>query len=197
MDQIGLNVLNARCLETGILSRDNPPIDLAQCLRSWNRHKKFWSQSPEFLWICDSKKWETNLEHTESRIHKRVSTCQSTLICQLSLTQIFTGLPWELPEAAGSQEAGHGEVRHGRWRCFECCGSEGPVSSSLVLSWALDPGNGQTLAALGARPLTSQPGEGGVSGCAWRGEAGLGENWRPQPTQGQRQERAVKWISTK
>lgn len=118
-------------------------------------------------------------------------------LSQLSLTQIFTGLPWELPEAAGSQEAGHREVRHGRWRCFECCGSEGPVSSSLVLSWALDPGNGQTLAALGARPLTSQPGEGGVSGCAWRGEAGLGENWRPQPTQGQRQERAVKWISTK
>lgn len=25
VEQIGLNVFNARCLETGILSRDNPP----------------------------------------------------------------------------------------------------------------------------------------------------------------------------
>lgn len=28
MEQIGLNVLNAKCLETGILSRLNPPYGL-------------------------------------------------------------------------------------------------------------------------------------------------------------------------
>lgn len=176
------------------------PIDLTQCLRSWHRHKNFWSQSPESLWIPKNGKHInqfgiSGIKDPQESIHQslREHFHLSHHSCR-SYRCVFTGLPWELPWATGSQQAGRGEVQHGRWRCFGGCGAEGPWFSSLVPPCALDPGDGQTPAALGSRPLTSRPGEGGNSGCAWRGQAGLGEHWRPQPTQGQRKERAVKWI---
>lgn len=137
----------------------------------------------------------------ESRIHKRVSTTMSPTehchpsnhgCCSHRYTGVLVGLPWELPWASGSQQAGRGEAGHGRWRCVERPGGEGPWSSSLGPPCALDPGNGQTPAALWAGPVTSRPVEGGNSAGACRGHAGLREHWGPQPTQGQREEGVVK-----
>lgn len=137
----------------------------------------------------------------ESRIHKRVSTTMSPTghchpshdgCCSHRYISVLVGLPWELPWASGSQQAGRREAWHGRWRCVERRGAEGPWSSSLGPPCALDRGDGQTPAALGAGPVTSRPVEGGNSGGACRGHAGPGEHWGPQPTQGQREEGVVK-----
>lgn len=104
----------------------------------------------------------------------------------------LVGLPWELPWASGSQRADRGEAWHGWRTCAGCRGAEGPWSSSLDPPCALDPADGQTPAALGAGPVTSGPVEGGNYGGACRGQAGPGEHWGPQPTQGQREEGVVK-----
>lgn len=76
----------------------------------------------------------------------------------------------------GSQQASWGEARHGQRRCGGCCGAGGSWSSSLGPPCALDPGDGQSPAALEAGPVTSQTVEGGKSGGARRGHAGLEEH---------------------
>lgn len=103
----------------------------------------------------------------------------------------MVGLPWELPWTAGSQQLGWGEVCHGRWRCVGCHGAGSRWSSLFGPPCALDPGDAQAPAVLGARSVTSQPVEGENSGNACRGHTGPGKHWGPQPTQGQRQEGGV------
>lgn len=111
-------------------------------------------------------------------------------------SSVLAGLPLELPWALGSQQACSGEAWYGLWRCVGCRGAKRPWSS-LSSPCALGPGDCQTPAGHGARPVTSWPVEGGNSGGACRGHDGLGEHWRPQPTQGQRQEGGVKQARQK
>ena len=102
------------------------------------------------------------------------------------------GLPSGLPWTSGSQRVSQVDVWHGQWRCGGCCGAEGHCSSCNGPPWALDPDDGQALAALSAGPVESWPVKAENSDGAWRGHAGPGERWRPQPTQGQRAEGGVK-----
>lgn len=191
VEQIGLNVLNAKCLETGILSRDNPPHGL-------NTVSQELTQTQEFL---EPKSLITLHLLFQEMVNSKMSisitmSLYRTLLQSTSwlpLIQVYqwvVGLPWGLPWTAGSQQANRGEAWHGRWRCVGCRGAEGPLSLPGLLC-TLDPGNGQAPAALGAGPVTSRPVEGGNSGGACRGQAGPGEHWGPQPTQGQREEGVV------
>lgn len=68
MEQIGLNVLNAKCLETGILSSDNPPYgfntDVGISQAKVHNHI-------EFVLYRNRK---SSLEYVESKIIMKVST---------------------------------------------------------------------------------------------------------------------------
>lgn len=170
MAQIGLNVLNADCLQRGILSRDNPPFRPSQPPARMGEFLR----SIHFalsVWIVELQKW--------NRIVNR---------CLAVCTDL--DWPWELPWKVGSRQAAYG-VWHARWRCS---GSRrGLWSSSYRPPCGPDP----ETAALRTEPSASEPGGGGTSACTGRGQADIGERWGPEPTQKKEQFRVNSTLLAK
>lgn len=178
VEQIGLNELNAQCLETGILSRDNPLCGFTPHHSRADTDVRI--LQPKCIMLLNYLKKGTSTNHLLSNTWTRAYTREHPPLCwtlspftsQLSLIQVHqtVGRLTLRTSKGGWLTAGRpgGGVTWMVKECWVlwCKRSLVRVSPSSLCSW---PGRRVTTSCSRSRTCeTSQPGEGGVGGGLWK-----------------------------